>query len=93
MNSEQILHALQGKLSHNNICFLGCLPADKVAQLDFRNKDGKPMAFIANVLSTEQIHLMGHWVAYYVTGKCIYFFDSFSLNPRLYSQHFFTFLE
>ncbi len=93
MNSEQILHALQGKLSHGNMHFLGCLSADKVALLDFRNKAGKPLAFIANVLGTQEIHLMGHWVAYYVIGKCIYFFDSFSLNPRLYSRYFLHFLD
>lgn len=93
MNSEQILRALHGKLSHNKIHFMGCLSADKVALLDFRNKGKKPIAFIANVLSTEDIHLMGHWVGYYVIGKCIYFFDSFSLNPRLYSQHFHHFLN
>lgn len=93
MNSEQILQALQGKLDHNNLHFMGCLSADKVAQLDLRNKGGKPMAFIANVLSTKQKHLMGHWVVFYINGKCIYFFDSYSLNPRLYSRHFLHFLN
>ena len=93
MNSEQILQALRGKLDHNNIHFMGCLSSDKVAQLDLRNKGGKPIAFIANVLSTQEIHLMGHWVAYYITGKCIYFFDSYALNPRSYSQHFLHFLN
>ena len=93
MNGQQILRALQGKLSQHNMHFIGCLSADKVALLDFRNKDDKPIAFIANVLSAEKNHLMGHWVGYYVVGQCIYFFDSFSLNPRLYSQHFLHFLN
>ena len=93
MNSEQIIKALQGKLDHDNMHFMGCLSADKVAQLDLRNKGGKPIAFIANVLSTKQIHLMGHWVVFYIIGKCIYFFDSYSLNPMLYSRHFLHFLN
>ena len=93
MNSEQILQALRGKLDHKNVNFMGCLPADHVARLDLRNKGGKPIVFIANVLSTSEIHRMGHWVVYYIAGKCIHFFDSYAINPRLYSRHFLHFLN
>ena len=71
MNSEQSMQVLQGKLNHDNVNFMGCLLADKVAQLDLKNKGGKPIALIANVMSTK---LMGNWVAFCINGKLHLFF-------------------
>ena len=90
MNSQQILLALRGQVNYNVVNFIGCLPSNEVAHLDLSHyhKDGKPIVFIANVLSSEQLHVMGHWVVFYIKGKCIYFFDSYALKPRLYSKHF-----
>ena len=94
MNSKQILEALHGKLNHNNKThFLGCFSADEVAQLNLICEDGRHFLFIANVLTSEQIHIMGHWIVFYITTHSIFFFDSFALCPRLYSKHFHNFLN
>ena len=94
MNSKQILEALRGTLNNNNNThFLGCLSADEVAQLNLRCEDGRHFLFIANVLTSKQIHLMGHWTVFYITTRSIYFFDSYALNPQLYSKYFHNFLN
>lgn len=93
MNNQQIMKALQGRLYHNNIYFLGCLPADDVAKLNLRSESDKPIVFIANVLGASQASKMGHWVVFYVSDKCIYFFDTYALTPSLYSKYFRSFLN
>lgn len=93
MNTQHILQALKGKLNHNTIHFLGCLSADELPKLNLRDKDGKPLAFIVNVLTSNQKHIMGHWVCVYTIGKCLCYLDSYALEPRLYSRYFVDFFD
>lgn len=94
MNSQQIQTALRGKINNQQINFLGCFSADEIVNLDVVDrKDKRGIVFIANILTKNQLQLMGHWIVFYIANKCIYFFDSYGLEPRLYSKHFINFLK
>ena len=89
MNSHDIIWSLKNKLG-GRVKFMGVYSADEVSNMNFHNySSDKPYIFIANTLPSN-IYSLGHWIVYYVDTKIkqIYVFDSYGLDPRVYTQYF-----
>lgn len=88
MDTREIESALRGKIG-GLINYKGIYTSDKLPYIHYSSK---PIIFIANTLeSTADISITGHWLAFYIEfypKKRIIFFDSFGLNPRIYSSYF-----
>lgn len=88
MNGEEILQALNGKLG-TKINFLGIHTLhtlhEVVNEVYSSYTSG---AFILNTLPIEsKTNTMGHWVGVYLNGASLTtaFFDSYNLEPKIYS--------
>ena len=94
MDAYDLLYALRNKLG-NKIDFAGVFSSDHVREFHLPLRRDKTIAFIANILREGDTRL-GHWVAFAITKppqNRIYFYDSYGLNPVLYTPDFKVFLK
>ena len=94
MNRGDINLALRGKLG-TKAKYLGCFAVDEILDLNLRNRDEKKiLVFIVNILSSNEVKQMEHWVTIAVfNSNKVYWFDSLGLNPGDYNNYFRLFLD
>jgi len=77
MKSTQLEKALKFHEATRNI-YGGVLPCNRLPRTIPR---GKTVAYIVN---THPAHKSGeHWVAFYITPTCVFYFDSYGLLPSI----------
>lgn len=94
MDTKDILYVLRNKLG-NKTHFAGVFSSDQVRDLQIPLTREKPIALIANILRKDD-ERMGHWTVFTISEspqKYIYFYDSYGLNPDIYTPDFKAFIE
>ena len=79
MNGIQIVDAIQ-KIPNLSSKFKGCFLNNNLPYDVYKSKES---FFIVNTL-TQPSNKIGHWLLFYKINHCLFFFDSFSLEPLAY---------
>ena len=96
MDTRELESAIRGNLG-GLVNYVGVFSSDHVGNIKIPLRRDKALAFIANTLeSSSDINNMGHWVCFYITkspNNHIVFFDSYGLDPVIYTHNFQLFLN
>lgn len=96
MDTIELQKSLSGILG-DRIRFKGIVPSDFLPKNLKDVRRDIPLVYIVNTLTSKaDVNQMGHWVVFYVEKspiKRIVFFDSYGLDPSLYSKNFVKFIE
>ena len=80
MDNFQISSILRGDIRVRNI-FKGCFMNNAVPFPKISSSDES--CYVVNVISNP--YVMGHWVCFYFRDNTMFFFDSFGVDPTIYS--------